>query len=391
MPVAALASRRWRCSACSSRSPARNPLEVYAQICPGRVRHLVFVAEHAAARGAADADGAVRGAAGAAGLVVIGGEGALVLGGLAAAVRGHALIGMRAARGRCSAMALAGMVVGGALDRARGRAARVPRRQRDHQQPAAQLHRDRAVQPPGRGAAARSGQPEQAVDAADRRRQHARRRSRPRTCTGAWCFGVVVCVAVYVLMRAHDVRASPLRMVGGNVRAALLAGLPVGRAGPSSPAPRRRRAPAWPAWSRWRRCTAAPTRRWSPATATPASWSRSSRATTRSPIMPVAILLGGIGASGGLLQRRFELPDATVSVLQGIAVHRRSWRARPLYGRRCGFSRRLLLAADPQGGRMTRARLVGRAARRARRRDPRQHAVPVRQPGRVPDREEPAA
>jgi ABC-type uncharacterized transport system permease subunit len=35
-------------------------------------------------------------------------------------------------------------------------------------------------------------------------------------------------------------------------------------------------------------------------------------------IIPVALLLGGIGASGGLLQRVFDLPDATVNVLQGI-------------------------------------------------------------------------
>ena len=35
-------------------------------------------------------------------------------------------------------------------------------------------------------------------------------------------------------------------------------------------------------------------------------------------VIPVALLLGGIGASGGLLQRVFELPDATVNVLQGI-------------------------------------------------------------------------
>ena len=34
--------------------------------------------------------------------------------------------------------------------------------------------------------------------------------------------------------------------------------------------------------------------------------------------MPVSILLGGIGASGGLLQRRLDLPDAAVVVLQGI-------------------------------------------------------------------------
>jgi general nucleoside transport system permease protein len=35
-------------------------------------------------------------------------------------------------------------------------------------------------------------------------------------------------------------------------------------------------------------------------------------------IIPVAILLGGIGASGGLIQRRLGLPDASVLVLQGI-------------------------------------------------------------------------
>ena len=35
-------------------------------------------------------------------------------------------------------------------------------------------------------------------------------------------------------------------------------------------------------------------------------------------VVPVAILLGGIGASGGLLQRRLGLPDASVLVLQGV-------------------------------------------------------------------------
>ena len=35
-------------------------------------------------------------------------------------------------------------------------------------------------------------------------------------------------------------------------------------------------------------------------------------------IIPVAVLFGGIGASGGLLQRRLGLPDASVLVLQGI-------------------------------------------------------------------------
>lgn len=35
-------------------------------------------------------------------------------------------------------------------------------------------------------------------------------------------------------------------------------------------------------------------------------------------ILPVSLLLGGIDASGGLLQRRYELPDASIQVLQGM-------------------------------------------------------------------------
>jgi simple sugar transport system permease protein len=35
-------------------------------------------------------------------------------------------------------------------------------------------------------------------------------------------------------------------------------------------------------------------------------------------VIPVALLLGGIKASGGMLQRRLSMPDATVLVLQGI-------------------------------------------------------------------------
>ena len=35
-------------------------------------------------------------------------------------------------------------------------------------------------------------------------------------------------------------------------------------------------------------------------------------------IVPVAILFGGIAAAGGLVQRRMELPDATVLLLQGL-------------------------------------------------------------------------
>jgi simple sugar transport system permease protein len=35
-------------------------------------------------------------------------------------------------------------------------------------------------------------------------------------------------------------------------------------------------------------------------------------------IIPMAILVGGIGAAGGLLQRRMDMPDATVAVLEGF-------------------------------------------------------------------------
>jgi simple sugar transport system permease protein len=35
-------------------------------------------------------------------------------------------------------------------------------------------------------------------------------------------------------------------------------------------------------------------------------------------IIPMAILLGGLGAADGLLQRRMDLPDATIQVLQGL-------------------------------------------------------------------------
>ena len=36
-------------------------------------------------------------------------------------------------------------------------------------------------------------------------------------------------------------------------------------------------------------------------------------------VLPVSVLIGGINAAGGMLQRRLDMPDATVLVLQGIA------------------------------------------------------------------------
>lgn len=66
-------------------------------------------------------------------------------------------------------------------------------------------------------------------------------------------------------------------------------------------------------------------------------------------IVPVAILFGGFGAAGSLLQRRLELPDASVLVLQGLAfvlilaseaVRGTDWR---------GFMARLLRSTPSKG------------------------------------------
>jgi len=49
-------------------------------------------------------------------------------------------------------------------------------------------------------------------------------------------------------------------------------------------------------------------------------------------IIPVAILFGGFGSAGSLLQRRLDLPDASVLVLQGFAfvliLASEAWRGR---------------------------------------------------------------
>lgn len=58
-------------------------------------------------------------------------------------------------------------------------------------------------------------------------------------------------------------------------------------------------------------------------------------------ILPMAVLLGGIGAAGGLLQRRMGLPDATVLVLQGL-IFLCILGSETLYGRWRWFQPRLV-------------------------------------------------
>ncbi len=129
-------------------------------------------------------------------------------------------------------------------------------------------------------------------------------------------YGLIFCVIAYILF-FHTTFGFAARMVGGNPRAARLAGLAVGRivmivttlagaagglAGMVEVAAVQGRASATLA----------------------AGYGYTGILVAfialQNPlaVIPVAILFGGINASGGLLQRRLDLPDASVLVLQGI-------------------------------------------------------------------------
>jgi general nucleoside transport system permease protein len=130
-------------------------------------------------------------------------------------------------------------------------------------------------------------------------------------------YGLVFCVCAYFLVR-YTIFGFALRIVGGNVRAARLAGLPVGRL---------------VLLSCFLGGAAAGLAGMAEVAAVHGSANASliagygyagilvSFIARHNPIAitPVALLVGGIAASGGLLQRRLGLPDATVLVLQGIA------------------------------------------------------------------------
>ena len=129
-------------------------------------------------------------------------------------------------------------------------------------------------------------------------------------------YGVLGCAACYVLMR-HTSFGFAARMIGGNVRAALLSGVAVHRVVILT-------------------CVLAGAAAGLAGMAEVAAVHGTANASLivgygytgilvaflarQHPlgILPIAILLGGIGASGGLLQREEHLPDAAVNVLQGI-------------------------------------------------------------------------
>jgi len=143
-------------------------------------------------------------------------------------------------------------------------------------------------------------------------------------------FGVVACAVTWVLME-HTVFGFGARVVGGNTRAARIAGLSVGRlalitcfiAGAAAglagmteiAAVHGRASSSLVAGYGYTGILVAFLARQNPLA-----------------VIPVAILLGGIEASGGLMQRWHDLPDATVLVVRGI-IFLVILASEPLYGR----------------------------------------------------------
>jgi general nucleoside transport system permease protein len=128
--------------------------------------------------------------------------------------------------------------------------------------------------------------------------------------------GIAVCVGAYVLIR-HTTIGFAARIAGGNLRAARMVGLPIGQlvmltcflggaaaglAGTIEIAAVQERASADIVTG------------YGYAGILVAFLARQNPLA----IVPVAVLIGGIGASGGLLQRHLGLSDAATVVLQGI-------------------------------------------------------------------------
>ena len=115
-------------------------------------------------------------------------------------------------------------------------------------------------------------------------------------------FGIIACLIAWVLME-HTTFGFKVRMIGGNIRAARMAGLPVARLGLIT-------------------CflagAAAGSAGMVEVAAVQGRANESLAAGYGYAGILVATVLGGILASGGILQRQFQLPDATILVFQGL-------------------------------------------------------------------------
>ena len=249
------------------------------------------------------------------GLIVIGGEGALVLGGLAAAVVGHALPGgspMMVQIGMAAVAMLVGgawIALAGALRHYRGVNETISSLLLTYIALALFNH---FVEGPLRDPASLNKPSTMPIGEANMV-------GHLPGMDVHWglVYGIAFCIVAYVLVR-HTVQGFALRIVGGNVRAAKLAGLPVG---------------ILILVSCFLGGAAAGLAGMAEVAAVHGSANASliagygyagilvSFIARHNPlaILPVATLLGGIAASGGMLQRRLDLPDATVLVLEGIA------------------------------------------------------------------------
>jgi simple sugar transport system permease protein len=249
-----------------------------------------------------------------AGLVVIGGEGALVLGGLAAAVTGAALAGAPAPAAQL-AMAAAGMATGaawiglaGALRHRRGVNETIGTLLLNYIAIALLNH---LVEGPLRDPASLNKPSTRPIA-----ESHMLPSLPGLDVHAGLLLGVLAAIGCWVLVH-HTVHGFAARIVGGNVRAARLAGLPVGRLVLLT-------------------CGLGGASAGLAGVVEVAAVHGSANATLVAgygysgvlvsflarhdplAIVPVAVLVGGLNASGGLLQRRLDLPDATVLVLQGI-------------------------------------------------------------------------
>jgi simple sugar transport system permease protein len=263
-----------------------------------------------------------------AGLLVIGGEGALVVGGVAAVLAGVALAGAPVVVGTSLTIA-AGAVAGalwigaaGALRQWRGVNETIATLLMNYIAIAVMNH---LVSGPIRDFAQALKPSSWSIDP--------RFRLGEIPGTGIhWglAFGVLACLLAYVLMR-RTTFGFGVDIVGGNARAARLVGLPVGSmilltcalGGAAAGLAGAVEIVAVHGFA-----SASLVVGYGYAGILAAFLARQHPLA----VVAVAVLLGGISASGGLLQRRFNLPDAATLVLQGllfIAV----LAANTLYGR----------------------------------------------------------
>ena len=293
----------------------QNPLEIYALIYKGAFASA-FSWQNTLSRAAPLILTALCVALPAqAGLMVIGGEGSVVLGGLAAAIVGH-LLSSAAPAGVKVAMIFGGMLLGGlwialagALRQYRGVNETISSLLLTYVAVALFNH---FVEGPLRDPASLNKPSTAGIGDANML----------GNLPGLdihWglAFGVVFCLAMHVLVR-YTTYGFALRIVGGNPRAARLAGLPVGALVLTA-------------------CVLGGAAAGLAGAVEVAAVHGSANASLiagygyagilvafiarQNPIaiIPVAVLVGGLSASGGMLQRRLDLPDATVLVLQGIA------------------------------------------------------------------------